>query len=110
MSNLNDKKQDNKNIKTYKEVFPQIYSYTLLENEYKYWEKIGYTERKNVEDRIAEQVKTAAFDLSNKYKVWWHEPARYLPNNSEKIKFFTDHDFHRYLEKRWKFKRMVLFW
>ena len=99
MSNLNDKKQDNKNIKTYKEVFPQIYSYTLLENEYKYWEKIGYTERKNVEDRIAEQVKTAAFDLSNKYKVWWHEPARYLPNNSEKIKFFTDHDFHRYLEK-----------
>ena len=99
MSNLNDKKQDNKNIKTYKEVFPQIYSYTLLENDYKYWEKIGYTERKNVEDRIAEQVKTAAFDLSNKYKVWWHEPARYLPNNSEKIKFFTDHDFHRYLEK-----------
>ena len=99
MSNLNDKKQDNKNIKTYKEVFPQIYSYTLLENEYKYWEKIGYTERKNVEDRIAEQVKTAAFDLSNKYKVWWHEPARYLPNNSKKIKFFTDHDFHRYLEK-----------
>ena len=99
MSNLNDKKQDNKNIKTYKEVFPQIYSYTLLENDYKDWEKIGYTERKNVEDRIAEQVKTAAFDLSNKYKVWWHEPARYLPNNSEKIKFFTDHDFHRYLEK-----------
>lgn len=99
MSNLNDKKQDNKNIKTYKEVFPQIYSYTLLENDYKDWEKIGYTERKNVEDRIVEQVKTAAFDLSNKYKVWWHEPARYLPNNSEKIKFFTDHDFHRYLEK-----------
>lgn len=99
MSNLNDKKQDNKNIKTYKEVFPQIYSYTLLENDYKDWEKIGYTERKNVEDRIAEQVKTAAIDLSNKCKVLWHEPARYLPNNSEKIKFFTDHDFHKYLEK-----------
>lgn len=99
MSNLNDKKQDNKNIKTYKEVFPQIYSYTLLENDYKDWEKIGYTERKNVEDRIAEQVKTAAFDLSNKYKVWWHEPARYLSNNPEKIKFFTDHDFHKYLER-----------
>ena len=99
MSNLNDKKQDNKNIKTYKEVFPQIYSYTLLENDYKNWEKIGYTERKNVEDRIAEQVKTAAFDLSNKYKVWWHEPARYLSNNPEKIKFFTDHDFHKYLER-----------
>ncbi len=99
MSNLNDKKQDNKNIKTYKEVFPQIYSYTLLENEYKDWEKIGYTERKNVEDRIVEKVKTSAFDLSNKYKVWWHEPARYLSNNPEKIEFFTDHDFHRYLEK-----------
>lgn len=99
MSNLNDKKQDNKNIKTYKEVFPQIYSYTLLENDYKDWEKIGYTERKDVSDRIAEQVKTAAIDLSNKCKVLWHEPARYLPNNSEKIKFFTDHDFHKYLEK-----------
>ncbi len=99
MSNLNDKKQDNKNIKTYKEVFPQIYSYTLLENDYKNWEKIGYTERKNVEDRIAEQVKTAAFDLSNKYKVWWHEPARYSSDDPKNIKFFTDHDFHRYLEK-----------
>lgn len=99
MSNLNDKKQDNKNIKTYKEVFPQIYSYTLLENDYKNWEKIGYTEREKVEERIKEQLKTPAIDLSNKYKVWWHEPARYLSNNPEKIKFFTDHDFHKYLER-----------
>lgn len=99
MSNLNDKKQDNKNIKTYKEVFPQIYSYTLLENDYKDWEKIGYTERKNVEDRIAEQVKTAAIDLSNKCKVLWHEPAKYSSDDPKNIKFFTDHDFHKYLEK-----------
>jgi type II restriction endonuclease, putative len=99
MSNLNDKKQDNKNIKTYKEVFPQIYSYTLLENDYKNWEKIGYTERKNVEDRIAEQVKTAAIDLSNKCKVLWHEPAKYSSDDPKNIKFFTDHDFHKYLEK-----------
>lgn len=99
MSNLNDKKQDNKNIKTYKEVFPQIYSYTLLENDYKDWEKIGYTERKNVRDRIAEQVKTAAFDLSNKCRVLWHEPAKYSSDDPKNIKFFTDHDFHKYLER-----------
>ena len=49
------------NIKSYKVVYPQIYSYTLPElkpNEGS--QKIGYTEQENVHDRILQQVKTAA--------------------------------------------------
>jgi hypothetical protein len=54
MSNITQK------IKTLQAVYPQLYSYILpefIENEGS--QKIGYTGKKNVHDRINEQVKTA---------------------------------------------------
>ena len=51
-------------IKTTKVVYPQIYSYMLPEqaaNEGS--QKIGYTERRDVDKRIHEQTHTAAFQL-----------------------------------------------
>ena len=81
-------------IKTTKTIYPQIYAYTLptVSNDTG-WIKIGYTERKNVDDRILEQTKTAAINLS--YIKLWSEPAKF--NNSDK--WFTDKQFHAYLRK-----------
>ncbi len=48
-------------IKTTKVVYPQIYSYTLPEfKENEGWQKIGYTEYKDVNKRIREQTETPA--------------------------------------------------
>lgn len=53
----NDKKQ----IKTFKEVYPQIYSYILPNRpQNDGWQKIGYTERKDAEVRIREQNESAS--------------------------------------------------
>lgn len=49
---------DNTVIKTTKIIYPQIYAYTLPTiQDYNGWVKIGYTERKNVDERIKEQTK-----------------------------------------------------
>lgn len=83
------------NIKSYKIVYPQIYSYELpnrSQNEGS--QKIGYTERKNVDARILEQVKTAAF--SEEYNKLWSAPA-FFDGNEES---FTDAVFHKFLEKK----------
>lgn len=81
-------------IKTTKTIYPQIYAYTLptVSNDAG-WIKIGYTERKNVDDRILEQTKTAAINLP--YNKLWSEPAKF--NSSDK--WFTDKQFHAYLRK-----------
>ena len=86
--------RNNTVIKTTKTIYPQIYAYTLptVSNDAG-WIKIGYTERKNVDDRILEQTKTAAINLS--YIKLWSEPAKF--NNSDK--WFTDKQFHAYLRK-----------
>ena len=45
--------QDKKIIKTIKKVYPQIYAYTLPDQpQTNGWQKIGYTERKDVDERI----------------------------------------------------------
>jgi hypothetical protein len=60
-------------IKSYKIVYPQVYSYVLPDhNENDGSQKIGYTEQKNVEDRILQKVKTAAF--IGKYTKLWSAP------------------------------------
>lgn len=85
---------DQRKIKTTKVVFPQIYSYTLPDlpaNEGS--QKIGYTERKNVDDRIYEQTHTAAFQL-NPIKLW-SAPAFF----SDNITDFNDKAFHSFLKK-----------
>lgn len=85
---------DNTIIKTTKIIYPQIYAYTLpTMPEDAGWIKIGYTERKNVDDRILEQTKTAAVNLA--YDKLWSEPAKF--NNADK--WFTDKQLHSYLKK-----------
>ena len=85
---------DNTVIKTIKTIYPQIYAYTLPTiPEDAGWIKIGYTERKNVDDRILEQTKTAAVNLP--YDKLWSEPAKF--NNIDK--WFTDKQLHSYLKK-----------
>jgi len=83
------------NIKSYRIVYPQIYSYTLPDlksNEGS--QKIGYTEKKNVHDRILQQVKTAAFQLN--YNLMWSAPAFFKDNKQS----FVDKLFHKFLEKK----------
>jgi superfamily II DNA or RNA helicase len=85
---------DNTVIKTTKIIYPQIYAYTLpTMAEEAGWIKIGYTERKNVDERILEQTKTAAVNLP--YNKLWSEPAKL--NSTDK--WFTDKQLHSYLKK-----------
>ncbi|MDK9842975.1 DEAD/DEAH box helicase [Staphylococcus equorum] len=79
-------------IKTTKTIYPQIYAYTIPSiKEKEGWIKIGYTERENVDERIREQTKTAAFEYN--YLRLWSEPAKF--NNSDE--WFKDKIFHSYL-------------
>ena len=89
---MNDKKQ----IKTFKQVYPQIYSYTLPNRpDNDGWQKIGYTEREDVDKRIREQVRTPG--LHEEYKKLWSAPAIFEP--VEKFNFFDDHKLHKYMVK-----------
>lgn len=81
-------------IKTTKVVYPQVYSYTLPELEdNKGSQKIGYTERKDVDERIHEQTHTAAFQL--KPKKLWSAPSFFADNQKD----FNDKTFHQFLIK-----------
>ena len=85
-----------KQIRTTKVVYPQVYAYRLIGNgvdKYDGSQKIGYTERHDVEDRINEQTNTAAIRLN--HQTLWHAPAFYDNSKSS----FTDKDFHKYLDK-----------
>lgn len=89
---MNDKKQ----IKTFKQVYPQIYSYILPNRpDNDGWQKIGYTEREDVDKRIREQVRTPG--LHEEYKKLWSAPAIFEP--VEKFNFFDDHKLHKYMVK-----------
>jgi hypothetical protein len=82
------------NIKTTKVVYPQIYSYILPDlppNEGS--QKIGYTERKDVDARIHEQTHTAAFQL--KSEKLWSAPAFFSDGKQD----FRDKEFHKFLIK-----------
>lgn len=61
-------------IKSFKIVYPQVYSYILPERPQNDGsQKIGYTEKENVDERIQQQVRTAA--LTEKYTKLWSAPA-----------------------------------
>lgn len=82
-------------IKATKTVYPQIYDYILPNlSEKDGWQKIGYTERKNVDTRILEQVKTAAIDYSKDYRKRWVKSA-----HDDAGRWFTDKDFHHFLKQ-----------
>ncbi len=82
-------------IKSLHIVYPQIYSYELPNrpaNEGS--QKIGYTEKKDVDERIKQQVQTAAFH--EEYNKLWSAPA-FFEGNEES---FTDKFFHIFLQKK----------
>lgn len=82
-------------IKTTKVVYPQVYSYTLpdeADNEGS--QKIGYTERRDVDARIREQVNTAA--KHHRYDKLWSAPAFYQQQPPQD---FSDKTFHKFLVK-----------
>ncbi len=82
-------------IRTTKVVYPQVYSYTLPdEPENEGSQKIGYTERKDVDARIREQVNTAA--KHHRYDKLWSAPAFY---EHQPLQDFTDKTFHKFLAK-----------
>lgn len=83
------------NIKSYKTIYPQLYSYILPNrNETEGSQKIGYTEKKDVNKRILQQVKTAAF--KEEFTKLWSAPA-FFEDDEES---FRDETFHKFLEKK----------
>jgi superfamily II DNA or RNA helicase len=83
------------NIKSFKVIYPQVYSYILPNRpQTDGSQKIGYTERENVDLRILQQVKTAAFIEA--YTKLWSAPA-FFEGDEES---FTDKIFHKFLEKK----------
>jgi len=85
---------DKKMIKTTRRIYPQIYSYILPDiPANKGWQKVGYTERKDVDSRILEQTKTAAVKL--RYEKLWS--ASSFSNATHE--FFKDKDLHKYYVK-----------
>ena len=89
---VNNKTQD---IKSFQIVYPQVYSYILPNrNENNGSQKIGYTEQENVDVRILQQVKTAAF--KEIYTKLWSAPA-FFEGGKES---FIDKTFHKFLVKK----------
>ena len=83
-------------IKTFKQVIPMIYAYNTPDVAYNDgWTKIGYTEKQTVEQRIYQQTHTAGI----KAVLAWQDNAIYKDGSGE---YFTDHDFHAYLEREAK--------
>ncbi|KRK46253.1 DEAD/DEAH box helicase family protein [Dellaglioa algida] len=79
-------------IKTTKTIYPQVYAYvTPTASENAGWIKIGYTEKRNVDDRIKQQTHTAGIVT----KTLWSEPAKF----SDTDDWFTDKPLHNYLRK-----------
>ncbi len=82
-------------ITTTKVVYPQVYSYALPdETDNEGSQKIGYTERRDVDARIREQVNTAA--KHHRYDKLWSAPAFY---EHQPPQDFTDKTFHKFLVK-----------
>lgn len=81
-------------IKTTKVIYPQLYSYILPDVPSNSGsQKIGYTERKDVDKRIFEQTNTAGFKV--RPEKLWSAPAFF--NNSKDD--FKDKEFHKFLIK-----------
>lgn len=83
------------NIKSFKKVYPQVYSYILPKRpDNDGSQKIGYTEKEKVDLRILQQVKTAA--LKEEYTKLWSAPAFF----EDKKESFIDKTFHKFLVKK----------
>ena len=78
-------------IKPYCVVDPKVYAYSTPNDiSHKGWLKIGYTERRTVEERIRQQTHTS----DSAFRVEWRQPARYTDGTG---RTFRDTDFHSFL-------------
>lgn len=81
-------------IQSFKRVVPMIYAYNTPGVTYhEGWTKVGYTEKQTVDRRIHQQTHTA--DIQ--WTLAWKDNAMYKDGSGE---YFTDHDFHDYLESK----------
>ncbi len=79
-------------IQTFSRVVPMIYAYNTPGVTYhEGWTKIGYTEKQTVSQRIKQQTHTAGIQ----YQLAWQDNAMFKDGSGE---YFTDHDFHAFLE------------
>ncbi len=86
-------------IHSFSRVVPMIYAYTAPGVSYlDGWIKIGYTEKQTVEDRIKQQTHTSQM----RTQLEWKSNAMYTDGSGE---YFTDHDFHRFLEVQKRVER-----
>ena len=76
-----------------KEKYPQIYVYSDIREPNVL--KVGYTTRKNVEDRVKEQYGATLSSKKKPYQILWSEPA--IKENGT---FFTDKEVHTALKRR----------
>ena len=89
------------NIKSFTTVVPMIYAYNTPGVSYHDgWTKIGYTEKQSVADRIKQQTHTAGI----KAELAWQDNAMYKDGSGE---YFTDRDFHAYLQIEKQVEREV---
>lgn len=85
--------EDKTRISSYRRIVPMIYAYqTPGYPKHEGWTKIGET-KNGVQKRIHQQVHTAWID----YELQWQDNAMYKDGSGE---YFSDHDFHDYLERR----------
>lgn len=81
-------------IQSFHHVVPMIYAYNTPGVTYhEGWTKVGYTEKQTVDRRIHQQTHTA--DIQ--WTLAWKDNAMYKDGSGE---YFTDHDFHDYLESK----------
>ena len=87
------------NIHSFQKVVPMIYAYNTPGVAYHDgWTKIGYTEKQTVQQRIKQQTHTA--DIQ--YKLAWMDNAMFKDGSGD---YFTDRDFHSFLESDLKVER-----
>ena len=80
-------------IKSFDRIIPMIYAYNTPGIPYhEGWTKIGYTEKQDVRTRIMQQTHTAGV----RWELCWQDNAMYKDGSGQ---YFTDHDFHNYLER-----------
>lgn len=80
-------------LKTSSRIIPMVYAYSTPQiKEHNGWTKIGYTEKQDVDTRIAQQTHTS----DTKVKLEWKGNATYDDGSGRR---FTDKEFHAYLRK-----------
>ena len=83
-------------IHSYTQVTPMIYAYNTPEvPKHDGWTKIGYVEKQTVAERLEQQSHTIDVECV----LCWDEEAQYRDQDGSLTdQYFTDHNFHTYLE------------